>query len=70
MVAPLGRRSGMKKSTGEEKFTLGDFSAVNMNDCGRRSVRKHRDIKGSYKYITLEISLKFIILDNMRITSS
>ena len=41
-----------------------------MKICGRRNVRKHRDIKGSYKYIYLNISLKFDSLENMRITSS
>ena len=39
--------------TGEENFTLGEFSAANMKNCGFRNVRKHRDIKGSDKYITL-----------------
>ena len=29
------------KFSGEEKFTLGEFSAVNMKNCGRRNVRKH-----------------------------
>ena len=53
----------------EEDFTIGDFSAVNINCFGRRNVRKHRDIKGSDKYATLEISLKFVSLDKMRITS-
>ena len=56
--------------TGEENFTLGDFTAVNMKSCGRFNVRKHKDIKGSYKYVTLEILLKFDSLDKMRITSS
>ena len=41
-----------------------------MKNCGRRNVRKHREIKGSGKYVTLEILLKFDSLDNMRITSS
>ena len=41
-----------------------------MKNCGRRNVRKHREIKGSDKYVTLEISLKFVSLDKMRITSS
>ena len=45
--------------TGETKFLLGEFSAVNMKICGCRNVRKHRDIKGSDNYVTLEISLKF-----------
>ena len=54
----------------EEIFTLAEFTAVNMTNCGRHNVRKHRDIKGSDKYVTLDISLKFDSLDKMRITSS
>ena len=53
-----------------ENFTLGGFSAINMKNCGCRNVRKHREIKGSYKYVTLNIFLKFDSLENMRITSS
>ena len=53
----------------EEKFTLGEFSAVNMRNCGRLNVRKRRYIKGSDKYVTLDISLKFGSMDKMRITS-
>ena len=56
--------------TGEENFTLGDFPAVNIKHCGRHNVRQHREIKGSNKYVTLEISLKFDSLDKMRTTSS
>ena len=41
-----------------------------MKNCGRRNVRKHRDIKGGDKYVTLDISLKFGSLEKMRITSS
>ena len=41
--------------TGEEKFTLGEFSAANIKNCGCRNVRKHREIKGSDKYVTLDI---------------
>ena len=41
-----------------------------MKICGRRNVRKHRDIKGSDKYVTLETMLKFDSLDKMKITSS
>ena len=51
--------------TGEEKL----FSAVNMKNCGRRNVRKHKGIKGGENYTTLDISLKFDILDKMKITS-
>ena len=41
-----------------------------MKNCGRRNVRKHRDTKGSNKYVILDISLKFDSLDKMRITCS
>ena len=41
-----------------------------MKNSGRRIVRKHNEIKGSDKYITLEISLKFYSLDKTKITSS
>ena len=60
------------KTFWEEKFTSEEklFSAVNMNNCGGRNVRKHKDIKGSDKYVTLDISLKFDSLDNKKITSS
>ena len=55
---------------GEEKFTLGEFSSVSMKNCGRCNVRKHREIKGSDKYVSMEISLKFVSMDNIIITSS
>ena len=45
----------------EEKFT-GErqlFLDVNMENCGCHNVRKHREIKGGDKYVTLDISLKF-----------
>ena len=58
---------------GEKKFTLGEFSAVTMKNCvencGRRNVSKHRDIKGSDRYVTLSISLKFDSPGKIRITS-
>ena len=56
--------------TGEENFTLGEFSDVKIKHCGRRNVRKHIEIKGSDKYVTLDISLKFDNLEKMKITSS
>ena len=59
-----------EKFTGEEKFKLGEFSAVNMKNCGCHNVRKHIEIKGSDKYVTLDISLKFGILYKTRITYS
>ena len=43
---------------------------MKMTNCGRRNVRKHIYIKGSDKYVTFDISLKFDSLDKMRITSS
>ena len=43
---------------------------MNMKNCGRQNVRKHRDIKDSDNYIALYINLKFGSLENMRITSS
>ena len=52
--------------TGEEKL----FLAVNMKNCGRRNVSKHKWIKGSDKYVTLDISLKFDDRDKMKIKSS
>ena len=59
-----------KLFTGEEKFTLGDSTAVNIKNYGRRNVRKHREIKVSDKYVTLYILLKFGSQDKIRITSS
>ena len=59
-----------KKITGEEKFTLGEFIAVNMKICGRHNVRKRREIKDSDKYINLDTSLNFFRLEKMIITSS
>ena len=44
-----------EKFTGEEKFTLGEFSAMKMKNCGCRNVSKHREIKGSDNYVTLDI---------------
>ena len=41
-----------------------------MNMFSRHKVRKHKEIKGSDKYVTLEISSKFDSLDNMKTTSS
>ena len=54
------------KITGKENL----FLAANMKNCGRRNVGKHKEIKSSDKYVTLDISLKFYNLDKMKITSS
>ena len=52
------------------KFTLGEFTPVNMKHFGRCNVRKYREIKDSDKYIALDIFLESGSLKNMRITSS
>ena len=61
-----------RKKFWEEKFTGKKdlFQSVNMKNCGRRKVRKHKEIKGSDKYVTLDISSKFDSLNKMKITSS
>ena len=41
-----------------------------MKICGRRNVRKHKEIKGGDKYVTLDISLKFDSLYKMKNISS
>ena len=38
-----------EKFTCEEKFTPGEFEAVNIKSCGHCNVRKHREIKGRDK---------------------
>ena len=62
----------IRKTFCEEKFTVKEnvFLAVDMKNCGRRNVRKHKEIRGSDKYVTLDISSKFYSLDKMKITSS
>ena len=61
-----------RKTFWEEKFTGKEnlFLDVNMKNCGRRNVRKHKEIKVSDKYVTLDISSKFDSMDKMKITSS
>ena len=54
----------------EGNFTLGKFAPVNMKSCSRRNVRKHREIKNDEKYTTLDISLKFDSMDDMKMKSS
>ena len=45
------------KTFWEEKFTCKQdlFESVNMKNCGRLKVRKHKKIKGSDKCVTLNI---------------
>ena len=46
-----------RKTFWEEKFTVGEFTPVNMKCFDSRNVRKHREIKDSDKYIILDILL-------------
>ena len=70
-----------ERFTGKEDF----FLSMNMKNCCHHNVRKHKDIRGSDKYVTLkkhkeirgrdkyvtlDISSKFDSLDQMKITSS
>ena len=59
-----------RKTFWEKKFTLSELTAVNMKNCGRKNVRKHREIKSSDKYVTLDILLKFYSMDKIKVTSS
>ena len=54
------------KFTGKENL----FLSVNMENCGRRNVKKHKEIRGSDKYVTLDTSPKFDNMDKMKIISS
>ena len=55
----------------EENFTGKKylFQSVNMKNCGRRKVRKHKEIKGSDKIVTLSVSAKFYSLNKIKTTS-
>ena len=60
------------KTLWEGKFTVKQylFQSVNMKNCGLRKVRKHKDIKGSDKCVTLNASEKFDSLKKTETTSS
>ena len=61
-----------RKTFWDEKFTGKKyfFQYVNMKNCGRCKVRKHKEIKGSYNIVTLNVSAKFYCPNNMETTSS
>ena len=61
-----------QKTFWEEKFTGKEdlFLSMNMKNYGRCKVRKHKEIKCSDKYATLDISSKFDSMDKMKTTSS
>ena len=46
------------------------FQSVNMNNCGRRKVRKHKEIKGRDKIVTLNVSAKSDSMNKTETTSS
>ena len=74
VVAPPSLYDGCstRKTFWEEKFTGKQdfFQSVNMKHCGSRKVRKHKEIRGSYKCVALNISNKFDSLNKMETTSS
>ena len=61
-----------QKTFWEVKFTGKKylFQSVNMKNCGRRKVRKHKEIKGSENIVKLNVSAKFESLNKMETTSS
>ena len=61
-----------RKTFWEEKFTGKKylFQSVNMKNCVRLEVRKHKEIQGSDKCVTLNVSEKFDSLNKMETTSS
>ena len=61
-----------QKTFWEEKFTGRQdlFQSVYMKNCGRHKVRKHKEIKGSDKCVTLNISEKFDSLNKREKKSS
>ena len=69
VVTPLYIYHGCstRKMFWEEKFTGKQdlFQSVNMKNCGRHKVRKHKEIRGSDKCVNLNISKKFDSLNKM-----
>ena len=61
-----------RKTFWKENFTGKEdlFLFVNMKNCGRCKVRKHKEIKGSDKSFTLYISSKVDSLNKMKTTYS
>ena len=52
---PIYHSCSTRKTFWKEKFTVGEFPDVNIKNCGPRNDRKHKEIKGSENYFTLEI---------------
>ena len=61
-----GKTLWQEKLTGKEDL----FLSVNMKNCGRQKYSKHKEIKKSYKIVTLDISSKFYSLNNIKTTYS
>ena len=61
-----------RKTFLDEKFTGKKylFQSVNLKNCGRRKVRKHKEIKDSDNIVTLNVSAKFDSLNKIETTSS
>ena len=61
-----------RKTFWEEKFTGKKdlFQSMNMKNCGCHKVRKQKEIKGSDKIVTLNISAKFDIMKKIKTTSN
>ena len=70
MFAPLRRHSGRKRSQVRKSSHLVSSQLWTRKIVIVANFKKHREIKNSDKYVTLDISLKFDSLDNMKITSS
>ena len=74
VLTPLAIYHGCstRKTFWEEKFAGKKylFQSVNMKNCGRRKVRKHKEIKGSYNIVILNISANFDSLNKIKTTSS
>ena len=60
-----------RKTSWEEKFTGKKylFLSMNMKNYGRRKVRKHKEIKGCHKIVTLNNPETFDSLKKMTTTS-
>ena len=60
------------KTFWEGNFTVKEnlFLAVDMKNCGRLNVSKHKEFRGSDKYVTLDISSNLDGLDKTKIKSS
>ena len=61
-----------RKTFWEENFTGKKdlFQSMNMKNCGRCKVRNHKEMKGSEKIVTLNVSETFDSLNKMETTSS